>query len=101
MQKTQFELLMYYYFPPNSSIKVYPGPIEIHEVLIKYAPQKIYYISLSKIIEALHVLPASEASAERIFAQMHDLFNKKQTRIKKKMLSKVIPKCDKKLKFRA
>ena len=76
-----FKLMMYHYFPPNDDIKAYPGPMELRTNLKEHVNDLVYYISLSKLIEVLMILPASEAGAERIFARMRDLYNKKQTRL--------------------
>lgn len=78
---TAFSLLMKHYSPPDNDIESYPKAEELKELLKKHVSDKKYYISLSKLIEILQVLPASEAGAERIFARMRDLFNKKQTRM--------------------
>lgn len=73
--------MMYHYFPPNADIKAYPGPMELRSNLKEHVNDMVYYISLSKLIEVLMILPASVAGSERIFARMRDLYNKKQTRL--------------------
>lgn len=81
-----FELMMNHYEPPDNDIHQFPSASDLERVISKYSSEKESYIDLAQFIEILQVLPSSEAGAERIFARMRDIYNKKQTRLSPKSL---------------
>ena len=81
-----FELMMNHYEPPDDDIHQFPSPSDLERIISKYSSEKKSYIDLAQFIEILQVLPSSEAGAERIFARMRDIYNKKQTRLSPKSL---------------
>ncbi len=81
-----FKILMENASPENNDIHKYPGPIELRDLFLKITGDDRSYIQLSNFLDVIQILPASEASAERIFARMRDIYNKKQTQLSVKSL---------------
>ena len=76
-----FEILMQFAEPSNRDVSKYPGPLELRNLFVEATGDHRSYIELSHFLDIVQVLPASEASAERVFARMRDLYNKKQTNL--------------------
>ena len=75
----EFKILMENAYPENRDINKYPGADELRNIFMKITGDDRSYIQLSNFLDIIQILPASEASAERIFARMRDIYNKKQT----------------------
>ena len=78
--KELFKNMMQNYTPQNAYIHKYPKSIDLRKHFNVSEPLQSY-IMFAYFINALQVLPASEAGAERIFARMRDVYNPKQTRL--------------------
>ena len=78
--KELFKNMMQNYTPQNAYIHKYPKSIDLRKHFNGSEPLQSY-IMFAYFINALQVLPASEAGAERIFARMRDVYNPKQTRL--------------------
>lgn len=80
-----FEYMMKFFTPKNSEIKEHPTLLEIHKCFDPIL-NNLHCTTFHNFIEVLSILPASEASSERVFARMRDMLNIKQTRLSAKAL---------------
>lgn len=76
-----FNFMMCHYHPENKNINEYPSVFELEPLFKNQQHEDGIYVTLSKMISFLQILPASEASAERVFARMRDIHSDKQTRL--------------------
>ena len=76
-----FKLLMYHFIPINDKLSEYPQYQEIRQFLYDKVGDTTKYIIFSRFLDIIQVFPASEASAERFFARMRDIYDVKQTRL--------------------
>ena len=76
-----FETFMNHYTPKNDDINDYPHLNDLRNFFLEMAGDELKAVFFSRFIDILQIFPASEASAERIFAKMRDIYNQKQTRL--------------------
>ena len=74
-----FQYLLQHYKPSNDNVEDFPKLIDLNETFKNYGKGEFAYVKLSQFIEILQILPASEASAERVFARMRDIHSTLQT----------------------